>query len=93
MRAQKDLRLLAALDPFFNFDGLVVTAIDNLDPGLAALYEAIPFLFNPPLGSFFTLPCCSSHYFNLLLFCLAEPIALDKDFEKFNASLAESKVT
>jgi hypothetical protein len=37
MRAQKDLRLLAALDPFFNFDGLVVTAIDNLDPGLAAL--------------------------------------------------------
>jgi hypothetical protein len=55
--AQKDLRLFAALEPFFNFDGLVVTAIDNLDPGLAALYEAIPFLFNPPEGfTFFTLP-------------------------------------
>jgi hypothetical protein len=36
--AQKDLRLFAALEPFFNFDGFVVTAIDNLDPGLAALY-------------------------------------------------------
>jgi hypothetical protein len=66
MRAQKDLRLLAALDPFFNFDGLVVTAIDNLDPGLAALYEAIPFLFNPPDLDLPSLRChaaVSSHYF------------------------------
>jgi hypothetical protein len=35
--AQNDLRLFAALDPFFNFDGLVVTAVFNFDPGLAAL--------------------------------------------------------
>jgi hypothetical protein len=35
--AQNDLRLFAALEPFFNLDGFVVTAIDNLDPGLAAL--------------------------------------------------------
>jgi hypothetical protein len=62
MRAQKDLRLLAALEPFFNFDGLVVTAIDNLDPGLAALYEAIPFLFNPPLADLYLL------YVAMLLF-------------------------
>jgi hypothetical protein len=35
--AQKLFLLLAALEPFFNLDGLVVTAIDNFDPGLAAL--------------------------------------------------------
>jgi len=35
--AQKLFRLLAALDPFFNFDGLVVTAVFNFDPGFAAL--------------------------------------------------------
>jgi hypothetical protein len=34
--AQKDLRLFAALDPGFNFDGLVVTAIDNFEPGCSA---------------------------------------------------------
>jgi hypothetical protein len=33
---QKDLRLFAALEPFFNLDGFVVTAIDNLEPGFAA---------------------------------------------------------
>lgn len=33
--AQKDLRRLAALLPFFNLDGFVVTAMDNLLPGLA----------------------------------------------------------
>ena len=32
---QKDFLLLAALEPFFNLDGLVVTAVFNLDPGLA----------------------------------------------------------
>jgi hypothetical protein len=35
--AQKDFLLLAAFEPFFNLLGLVVTAIDNLEPGLAAL--------------------------------------------------------
>jgi hypothetical protein len=39
---------LAALEPFFNLDGLVVTAVCSLEPGLALLYEATPFLFNPP---------------------------------------------
>jgi hypothetical protein len=34
---QNDLRLLAALLPFFNLEGLVVTAVLSLDPGLAAL--------------------------------------------------------
>jgi hypothetical protein len=46
--AQKDFLLLADFEPFFNLLGLVVTAIDNLDPGFAALYDAIPFLFKPP---------------------------------------------
>jgi len=36
IRAQKDLRRFAALDPFFNLDGLVVTAVLSLEPGLAA---------------------------------------------------------
>jgi len=31
--AQKDLRRLADLDPGFNFDGLVVTAVFNVEPG------------------------------------------------------------
>jgi hypothetical protein len=37
IRAQNDFLRLAALEPFFNFEGLVVTAVFNLDPGLAAL--------------------------------------------------------
>ena len=37
IRAQKDLRLLDALEPFLSFDGFVVTAVFNLDPGLAFL--------------------------------------------------------
>jgi hypothetical protein len=41
--AQKDLRLFAALEPFFNFDGFVVTAIDSLDPGLAASIRSYSF--------------------------------------------------
>jgi hypothetical protein len=35
--AQNDLRLFAAFEPDFNFEGLVVTAVFNFDPGLAAL--------------------------------------------------------
>jgi len=34
---QKDLRLFAALEPFLSLEGLVVTAIDNLEPGFALL--------------------------------------------------------
>jgi hypothetical protein len=34
--AQNDLRLFAAFDPGFNFDGFVVTAIDNFEPGCSA---------------------------------------------------------
>jgi hypothetical protein len=37
MRAQNDLRRLAALDPFFSLLGLVVTAVFSLLPGLARL--------------------------------------------------------
>jgi hypothetical protein len=35
--AQNDFLLLADFDPGFNLLGLVVTAIDNFDPGFAAL--------------------------------------------------------
>jgi hypothetical protein len=35
--AQKDFLLLADFEPGFNLLGLVVTAIDNLEPGFAAL--------------------------------------------------------
>jgi hypothetical protein len=35
--AQNDLRLLAALLPFLSLEGLVVTAVFSLLPGLAAL--------------------------------------------------------
>jgi hypothetical protein len=35
--AQKLFLRLAALEPFFNLDGLVVTAMLNLEPGLAFL--------------------------------------------------------
>jgi hypothetical protein len=34
---QNDALRLADLDPFLSFEGGVVTAIFNLDPGLAAL--------------------------------------------------------
>jgi hypothetical protein len=37
IRAQKDFLLFAALLPFLSFEGLVVTAMDNLEPGFAAL--------------------------------------------------------
>jgi hypothetical protein len=49
---QKDLRLPAALLPALSLEGFVVTAVLSLLPGLAALYEATPFLFNPPEGFF-----------------------------------------
>jgi hypothetical protein len=50
--AQNDLRLFASLLPAFNFDGGVVTAVCNLLPGFARLYEATPLALRPPLGSF-----------------------------------------
>ena len=34
--AQNDLRLFAALDPAFSLEGLVVTAIESLEPGFSA---------------------------------------------------------
>jgi hypothetical protein len=34
--AQNDLRLFAALEPGFNLEGLVVTAIESLEPGFSA---------------------------------------------------------
>jgi hypothetical protein len=37
IRAQNDFLLLEALLPFFNLLGLVVTAVFNLEPGLALL--------------------------------------------------------
>jgi hypothetical protein len=46
--AQKDLRLFASLLPGFNFDGGVVTAVCNLLPGFARLYEATPLALSPP---------------------------------------------
>jgi hypothetical protein len=54
---QKDLRLLAALLPGFNLEGLVVTAVFNLLPGLAFLYEATPLAFSPPEGFFPSFLC------------------------------------
>jgi hypothetical protein len=33
MRLQKDFLLFADFEPFFNLEGLVVTAVDSLDPG------------------------------------------------------------
>ena len=35
MRAQNDFLRLADFDPFFSFEGLVVTAVLSLEPGLA----------------------------------------------------------
>ena len=35
IREQKDFLLFADLDPLFNFDGLVVTAVFNLEPGFS----------------------------------------------------------
>jgi hypothetical protein len=54
---QKDLRLLAALLPGLSLEGLVVTAVLSLDPGLAFLYEATPFLLRPPEGFFPSFLC------------------------------------
>ena len=42
MRAQKDLRLFAALLPALSLDGFVVTAVFNLLPGLARRYAFTP---------------------------------------------------
>jgi hypothetical protein len=35
MRLQKDFLLFAAFDPGFNFDGLVVTAMESFEPGFS----------------------------------------------------------
>ena len=48
MRRQKDNLLLAALEPFFNLDGSLVTAVFSLEPGFSLLYDSTPFLFKPP---------------------------------------------
>ena len=40
--AQNDLRLFDALEPFFSFEGFVVTAICNFDPGFSLRYDATP---------------------------------------------------
>ena len=36
IREQKDFLLFADLDPLFNFDGFVVTAVLSFEPGFAA---------------------------------------------------------
>jgi hypothetical protein len=41
--AQNDLRLLAAFEPAFNSDGLVVTAVFSFEPGCSLRYESTPF--------------------------------------------------
>jgi hypothetical protein len=43
--------------------GLVVTAIDNFEPGFAARYEAIPLRFKPPSGFFPSLRCHAADSF------------------------------
>tara|TARA_R100001460_G_scaffold10094_7_gene23905 strand:+ start:189 stop:476 length:288 start_codon:yes stop_codon:yes gene_type:complete len=48
IRAQKDLRLFAALLPALSLEGLVVTAVFSLLPGLAARYLLTPFAVKPP---------------------------------------------
>ena len=50
IRAQNDLRRLAALEPGFNLDGFVVTAVFSLEPGFSLRYDATPFAFRPPEG-------------------------------------------
>jgi hypothetical protein len=54
MRAQKDLRLAAALGDFFAC--LADTGGFNVPP-VWALYDARPLAFNPPLGFFPSLRC------------------------------------
>ena len=54
---QNDFLLFDALDPFFNLDGLVVTAVLSLDPGFAARYEATPFALSPPESLFPSFLC------------------------------------
>ena len=55
--AQNDLRRLAAFEPGLSLDGLVVTAICNLEPGFCLRYEATPARFKPPLGFLPSLRC------------------------------------
>ena len=57
IRAQNDLRRFAGLLSGSNFDGLVVTAIESLEPGFSLRYEAIPLRFKPPSGFLPSLRC------------------------------------
>jgi hypothetical protein len=45
---QKEALRFAGLLPGLSLEGLVVTAFLSFEPGLAALYDAIPLAFNPP---------------------------------------------
>ena len=64
IRAQNDLRRLADLEPFFNLDGLVVTAVFSSEPGLAARYDATPLAFSPPSGFLPALRCQAGDFFS-----------------------------
>jgi hypothetical protein len=46
--AQNDFLRFADLEPGFNLDGLVVTAIESLEPGFSLRYDSIPLRFKPP---------------------------------------------
>ena len=41
--AQNDFRLLDDFEPGLSFDGLVVTAVFNFEPGFSLLYYSTPF--------------------------------------------------
>jgi hypothetical protein len=57
IRAQNDFLLFDDFESGSNLEGGVVTAIESFDPGFSLLYEAIPFLFNPPSGFFPSFLC------------------------------------
>lgn len=57
MRAQKDLRRLAFLEPGLSLLGFVVTAVCSLEPGFSRRYDSTPFLFKPPSGFLPSLRC------------------------------------
>jgi hypothetical protein len=54
---QKEALRFAGLLPGLSLEGFVVTAVFNLLPGLAFLYEATPLAFNPPEGFFPSFLC------------------------------------
>ena len=57
---QNDSLLFADLDPFFNLDGLVVTAVCNLEPGFSRRYALTAFLLTPSVLSLRFTFCQSS---------------------------------